>query len=199
MKTNQMNYDDFTMELLEKAESAKLSGDFEGAIKILQKVILSNHECFEAFEEMGDNYMSLRELKKAKKALDRATKIQPKSANAHYLLGFLYSLDQKWKDSIKELQQADELFPNHPEILRCLGWSFYNENRKAQGIAVLERSKNLSPTDANILCDLGVCYMNSAAFQKAKESFEQVLKVDPNSDQAKESLEFLKILRAGEK
>jgi Flp pilus assembly protein TadD len=107
----------------------------------------------------------------------------------------MYSLNQKWEKSVTELEVADNLFPNHPEILRCLGWSFYNENRKNQGIAVLERSKTLSPTDPNILCDLGVCYMNSADFDKAQELFEQVIKIDPQSEQGRESLDLLKMLR----
>ncbi len=190
-----MNYDEFVIEMLAKSEDLKINGDFPKSIEVLQKIIMAEPECFEAYEELGDNYISLRELEKAKKALRQALKVKSESANAHYLLGFVYSLEQNWEKSVEELEKADDLSPNHPEILRCLGWSFHNYNRRSQkGLAILERSNNLSPNDPNILCDLGVCYMNSNDYRKAKNIFEQVLKLNPNSNQAKECLSFLKII-----
>ena len=192
-----MNYDEFIIDMLRQSEELKIQAKFEESIKILNKVITEVPECFEAYEELGDNYLSVRETAKAEKALKQAIKINPKSSNAHYLLGFLFSLDQNWDDSVKELATADELLPNHPEILRCLGWSCYNQNRKSQkGVAILERSRNLCPGDPNILCDLGVCYMNSENYQQAIPLFEEVLAVAPNSEQAKECSVFLKILKS---
>ena len=191
-----MEYDQFVIDMLAQSEDLKLTGEFKRAIEILQKVIMHEPDCFEAYEEVGDNYISMREMAKAGKALRQALKINKKSANGHYLLGFLYSLEQKWEASVGELEKADDFSPNHPEILRCLGWSFHNHNRKSQqGLAILERSNNLSPNDPNILCDLGVCYMNSNNSKRAKEIFNKVLELNPNSVQAKECLSFLKIIK----
>lgn len=191
-----MKYDDFILDLLEKAEEQKVSGDHETAIKTCQKIILEQSDCYEAFEELGDNYISLRQLSKAEKALKQSIKINPEASNAHYLLGFLFSLQEEWEKSVEQLQTADDLMPNHPEILRCMGWSYYNQNRQSQrGIAILERSKNLSPNDPNVLCDLGVCYMNSNQHLKAIPLFEQVIKLSPNSGLAEECRKFLQILK----
>jgi tetratricopeptide (TPR) repeat protein len=137
----------------------------------------------------------LKRFEEAEKALREATRITKKSANAHYLFGFLLSQQQKWGASVKELQEADFQSPNHPEILRCLGWSYHNQNRKsAQGIALIERSRTLSPNDPNILCDLGVCYMNSQQHERAQQIFRRVIEIAPNSNQARECQNFLKIL-----
>jgi tetratricopeptide (TPR) repeat protein len=191
-----MNYDESIIALLQKSEELKIQGQSDEAIKIINKIIVEEPGCFEAFEELGDNYLSIREVKKAEKALRQAINVNPKSSNAHYLLGFLYSLEQKWKESVNELSEADVIMPNHPEILRCLGWSYYNLNRRSQqGVAILERSKNLCPDDPNILCDLGVCYMNSEYFLKAIPLFKRVIELAPDSDQARECKLFLKILK----
>ncbi len=190
-----MEYDQFVLDMLAQSEDAKLSGDFETAIKILQKVILHEPDCFEAYEELGDNYLSQKEFTKSEKALREAIRLNPESANAHYLLGFLFSQQQKWYASVRELQIADNQSPNHPEILRCLGWGYHNQNRRsAQGLALLERSKNLSPDDPNILCDLGICYMNLQHKERAQWSFERVIEIAPESAQARECHNFLKIL-----
>jgi len=190
-----MNFDDSVMPLLVEAEKLKTSGQFPEAIKMLQQIIVSEHNFAEAYEELADNYLSLREINRAEKALNQALHLNSDSPNAHYLLGFLYSVEQKWIKSVEELELADNLFPNHPEILRCLGWSIYNQNRKNQGLAVLERSQSLNPADPNILCDLGVCYMNSANFDKAEKTFEKVIRLAPNSDQAIECSRFLAMLK----
>ncbi len=191
-----MKYDQFVIDMLAQSEDLKIAGEHEKSIEVLNKIVLHEPNCFEAYEEIGDNYISLRKLDKARKALKEALRLNPKSANAHYLLGFLFSLEQKWEASVEELEKADEITPNHPEILRCLGWSYHNYNRRSQqGLAILERSNNLSPNDPNILCDLGVCYMNSDNAKKAEEIFRKVLKINPNSAQAKECLAFLKIIQ----
>ena len=191
-----MNYDQSTQELLITAENSKLQGRFEEAIITLQKIIVHEPRCSEAYEELGDNYLSLRKFKRAEKALLQSIKTNPRSANAHYLLGFLLSIEQRWTVSVEELKKADRLFPNHPEILRCLGWSFYNQNRQsARGIALLERSKSLNPKDPNILCDLGACYLNSSNFDKAEELFRQAIEINPHSEQANECRMFLKMIQ----
>ncbi len=190
----QTHYSEFVLSTLDQAEDAKLTGDYDTAIQLLNSVITDTPTCFEAYEELGDCYLSLRQLDAATKALTHAITLNPSSANAHYLLGFLYSLHQQWSRSIASLTAADSLTPNHPEILRCLGWSLYNSHRSARGIAVLERAHTLSDTDPNILCDLGVCYMNDQQFTLAKQSFESVVQHHPASTQAKECLTFLKML-----
>ncbi len=189
-----MNYNDQVLRMLERAEDLKIEGRNKEAIKQLHELILEDPNCVEAYEELGDNFLSLKQYEKSKKALTQALKVNPKSSNAHYLLGFLFSAKEDWNLSVEELTKADSFAPNHPEILRCLGWAVFNKNRQAQGISILERSRTLSPHDPNILCDLGVCYMNSGQFQKAKNTFQLALKSDPNSQQAKECLGVLQTL-----
>jgi tetratricopeptide (TPR) repeat protein len=191
-----MTFEPHISELLKKAVELKASGDANGAIKMLHSVLMEDFQCTEAYEELGDNYISLRQLDKAEKALDQAVHLNPQSSNARYLRGFLYSLQEKWNNSVTELEHANEIAPNHPEILRCLGWSLYNENRGQRGLAILERSESLRPADPNILCDLGVCYMNSSDYRNARKAFQKVIDMNPNSAQARECMNFLNSLEA---
>ncbi len=189
-----MTYETHISELLHKATELKNSGNSMKAIQILHEILINDYHCAQAYEELGDNYISLRQLDKAEKALNQALKINPESSNARYLRGFLYSLQEKWQNSIEELEKANDLIPNHPEILRCLGWALYNSNRGSKGLAILERSETLRPSDPNILCDLGVCYMNSNDFVHARSAFQKVIDSNPHSDQARECMNFLEIL-----
>lgn len=174
--------------LLEEAEKKKQRGQHQEAIKICESILHYDLDAAEAYEEIADNYLTLREYQKAKRALDRAMVLDPASPNANYLMGFVYSCMGKWKVSIDYLERSDELFPNHPEILRCLGWSMYHDGQKQRGLILLERSLNLASEDTLILTDLGVLYMNEKNFDRAGLMFKKVLVLDPENEKALECL-----------
>lgn len=181
--------------LLEEADKLKQSGDHEKAIKICEKVLMSDLECPEAYEEIGDNYLSMREYFKAKKALDRAIDLNPNSANGNYLNGFLQSCFGKWKQSIKYLEKADSIYQNHPEILRCLGWSIYHDGQKTRGIILLERALSLNQEDPLIMSDLGVIYMNEKQFERAEKLFQKVVELEPDNAKAEECLNAIRFFK----
>lgn len=174
--------------LIEEADKKKNEGKHIEAIHLCERILVSDLACVEAYEEIGDNYLSMRKYDKAEKALIQAIKLKKESANANYLLGFVYSCTGKWKESVHLLEQADLLYPNHPEILRCLGWSMYHFGQTQRGIIILERSLFLAPNDPLIMNDLGVCYLNEKNFNKAAQLFKKTLQIEPNNQKAKECL-----------
>ncbi|PKL37075.1 hypothetical protein CVV38_04290 [Candidatus Peregrinibacteria bacterium HGW-Peregrinibacteria-1] len=181
--------------LIEEADLLKSDGKHQEAILLCEQILKTDLECVEAFEEIGDNYLSLREYGKAEKALIQAIKLNTNSANAHYLLGFVYSCTGQWSSSVALLETANDLYPNHPEILRCLGWSLYHHGERPKGIILLERSHQLASSDPLILNDLGVCYLNEKNFEKAGHLFKKALQFDPTNNKAKECLNAVNFFR----
>ncbi|MCF7836419.1 tetratricopeptide repeat protein [Candidatus Gracilibacteria bacterium] len=180
--------DDKIDELLDQADDLKLGGKYREAIEICEEILAEDPGCVEALEEIGDNFISLNQLKKAEKALRKAVELDSKSANATYLLGFLFSCQRDWENSIEFLEKADDLKSNHSEILRCLGWSVAMAGDRGKGIILLERAKALAPDDTFVLTDLGVCYLNEKNIQKALPIFRRVLEIDPDNEKARECL-----------
>ncbi len=181
--------------LIEEADKKKNEGKHNEAIRICEKLLSNNLGCTEAYEEIGDNYLSLRQYDKAEKALAQAIKHNKNSANANYLLGFVYSCTGKWQESVDLLEKADALYPNHPEILRCLGWSMYHQGQRKRGIILLERSLFLAPNDPLILNDIGVCYLNEKEFDRAGTLFKKTLQIEPSNQKAKECLNAVKFFQ----
>lgn len=181
--------------LLKEAENKKMEGKHQEAIKLCEKVLIQDLECLEAYEEIGDNYLSLRQYEKAKKALNKAYQLNSRSANTNYLLGFVYSSLGEWRKSIEYLERADSIEPNHPEILRCLGWSIFHGVDRQKGVILLERALNLSPNDPLILSDLGVCYLNQRKFERARFLFKKILEIDPQNEKARECLNAIRFFQ----
>lgn len=181
--------------LIQEADEKKMRGEHKEAIKICEQILSQDIDCVEAYEEIGDNFLSLRQYEKAKKALQRAIDLNPRSANANYLLGFVYSALGHWKKSIEYLDHADEVESNHPEILRCLGWSIFHDGQRKRGVILLERALNLSPNDPLILSDLGVCYLNEKNFDRSALLFKKVLEIEPHNQKAQECLNAVRFFQ----
>lgn len=181
--------------LLHEADKLKLSGEHDSAIALCNKLLCTDLDYVEAYEEIGDNYLSLREYAKAKKALNYALKLKPTSANALYLLGFLHSSQGNFERSIQTLEQANHSQPNHPEILRCLGWSTFHNGERDRGLVILERAHAMAPRDTLIMCDLAVCYLNKREFNRTIDILENALQIDPNNVKALDCLETAKFFK----
>ncbi len=178
---------------LVRAEELKMKSQHREAIELCQQILLMDLTVVEAYEEIGDNYISLRAYSKAKKALEKALEINHRSANANYLYGFVFSALHDWEQAIKYLELANDYQANHPEVLRCLGWAFFCSGLRKKGLAILERALVLAPSDSYILCDLGICHLNDRSFGRAMDLFGRTLQVDPENVKAKECLKIAKM------
>ena len=125
-------------DLILEADRQKMEGNHQDAIKTCERILVADLTFIEAYEEIGDNYISLKKYAKARKALEKALDLEPASANANYLLGFVNSAQKKWDEAIRLLEKADFLQPNHPEILRCLGWAMFQQGQRKRGIILIK-------------------------------------------------------------
>jgi tetratricopeptide (TPR) repeat protein len=185
--------------LLVQAEELKMQNKHREAIEICQQILLVDLTIVEAYEEIGDNYISLKAYTKAQKALEKALKVDKRSANANYLYGFVWSALHEWENAVKYLELANDYQPNHPEVLRCLGWAYFCSGLRKKGLAILERSLVLAPQDSYILCDLGICHLNDRNFPRAMDLFSKTLEVDPENVKARECLKIARMFQEGVK
>ena len=179
-------------DLLHEADQLKLNGKHDQAIELANKMLMMDLDYTEAYEELGDNFLSLREYERAQKALERALDLNPASPNALYLMGFLHSSTGDFERSIETLEMADKVQPHHPEILRCLGWSVFHGGSRKKGLVILERAQAMAPRDTLIMCDLAVCYLNDRQFPRTIQLLEEALRLEPSNEKAKDCLETAK-------
>jgi tetratricopeptide (TPR) repeat protein len=183
-------HDDSIERLLAQAEQLRIEGLYEEAIVILEHILARNPDHITTLEEVADNELSLERYDRAERAAKRAITIDPKSFDAHYIIGFVASHHEKWAESVVALKIANQLEPNNPEILRCLGWSLFSGEAVIEGMVTLERALNLEPDNPLILCDLGVVYLKMKEFDKARALLKRALDLDPENIRARECLEM---------
>jgi len=174
--------------LIKEADKLKMEGKHLEAVKLCEKIIINDLDNTEAYEELGDNYLSLKEYEKAEKALKYGLKLKTDSPNGYYLLGFLYSCLGEWHLSIENLEKADSLEHNHPEILRCLGWAYFHCGNRKRGLIVMERALNLNQNDCLVLCDLAICYLHEKNFDRTIQLLNEAIAIEPDNKKVQQCL-----------
>lgn len=149
-------------------------------------------------------------LTSAEKTLEQAILMNSQSADAFYLLGFVYSKKGKFKKAILAFQKALHLDPTHTEAAIALS-SLYNDvGRYKEGADVYQTAKKrldrtLPGHDPKINKhlaekhnELGALYMRNERFQEAYHEFTKALNLEP--DNSATAIQMAKCLaKAGDK
>ncbi len=165
--------------------------DFDRAIETYKYILIRYDDTPIAVEcanaNLGDIYLTLGQLDSAEIYIKKAISCDPRKPDYHYLLGFVYSKQEKWKSAAKEFQTAIKVEPDNPEYLRGLGWALISSGEKEKGLQYLHEANGLSPSDVNVLLDLSNAYLMIFDFDKAKLYAQRALLVDPQNQLARKT------------
>ena len=116
------------------------------------------------------------------------------TAESHTFLGWTYSFQGKWEEAIQECLKAIEVDPTFGNPYNDIGAYLVEQKRLDEAIPWFERALQ-APRYENYCFphyNLGRVYMAKEQFGKARQHFEQALKLCPDYELAKEALEKLR-------
>ena len=148
-------------QMIMEIEELKMKDQNEKAIEILEKNIMNYNDDYRFFEELGDIYLAQWKNEKAKKAIDFALKLNPKSATWNYLKWFLSISEWDVKGSIKYLEESNKHLSNNSEVLRNLWFAYTFIGQFDKWICILKRAQNISPDDNLIKEDLAMALIDN--------------------------------------
>ena len=130
-------------------------------------------------------------------ALKNVAEKDPANVQSRVQLGNMYFDAERYQDAIQWYDAALKLNPSDVNVSTDLGVCFYYTNQPDRAVRQLEDSLRLDPRHAKTLLNLGVV----KAFGKqdlagAAAAWEQVVKLDPNSQEAQAAQRALANLQA---
>ena len=172
--------------------------DYDKAIEIYKYILIrySDNTLAAKYANayLGDIYLTLKDPGMAQIYIQKAIDADTENPSYRYQMGFVYSLQRKWKKAIREFELAVAKDPNNGEYLRGLGWSIFNGGDTAKGLTYLIKASEKEPKNVNILNDLAVVYLGLLDFEKAKKCVKKVLVIDPDNYLAQETLKQIDFL-----
>jgi tetratricopeptide (TPR) repeat protein len=130
-----------------------------------------------AHERKGD-------LNEAEKYFDKALKLEPEYPEALNYLGYMLAEHGQKLDHAREMiEKAVKLSPTNAAYLDSLGWVLYKMNEPGDALPQELKAVELSEEpDATLFDHLGDIYAALKQTDKARESWQKSLALEPNED-----------------
>ncbi len=164
------------------ALSAYHAQRYADAQRRLRPLIAASPNSFEINELAGLVYVALGEDERATAYLQRAVRLQPKSAAAVTTLAA--NLARLHRDSEAEVhfRKSVELDPGSYGANHNLGEFYVQTGRLAQAIPYLQHAQGINPGDYNNGYDLALAYEQTGNLDQARVQLEQLIKIHDTAE-----------------
>jgi tetratricopeptide (TPR) repeat protein len=171
-------------------EAAFQTGELETARIAFLKVLELRGPNFEALVYLGAVASDLRLWSEAEEALVRAREMAPEAFLPHFTLGALQVLRGEYRAAIGHLEQSLEI-ESAPQSFYLLGFCRLELGQNGLAVRSLRRAVELEPAFEDALYHLGIAYLRRGWTRKALDTFQQVLRLDPQRLQYQETVRLL--------
>lgn len=172
----------------------------EMAMERFQKAVSLKSDYSDAHNYVGILYMDMGQWEKAISSFDKALKNYLYANPEHALLnsGWAYYNLQNYDKALSCYQQAliqDKLAILRPDIEKNIGLVFVKQSKLTQAKLHFEKSVALNPSLYDAHFFLGETYLQIRDTENAKKSFQQVLKLAPQSPFGQKAKEYLQSMQ----
>lgn len=170
-------------------ESALRRQDWTKAAEQLQRCLELNPNFDNAMTGLARALAKLGREDDAKTWLNKALQSNPQNYRAWYQIGLLAAANDP--DAARSAyEKAIAIQPNFPPGQRELGMVLFQQKNYAAAAPRLEKAIALGLEDAHLLNFLGICYSRGNRPQKAIQSYQAALKLDPKLADAHVNLAY---------
>lgn len=155
--------------------------DYQNAYEYFKKLININPKHIDAFNSLGMLFARQGKISDSIFVYQKGIENNPSSAVLHNNLGNVYYDTGNFEKAVGFFKKSGELDPAFNERLYHLGISsMLKEDDVSGAMAKLEEAAKKNINKAKDAHDLGIAYMDRKMFDKAIESFNKALTIDPN-------------------
>jgi len=158
---------------VEAAAEKLRSGDLDGALSALQKVLEKSPQDPNALFYLGLAYAGKKLYAEAVTPLTRVTELTPAFPGAYFELGVCYGALGDPKKALEFYDKNLERDPDNAHGLYNSGLILFEANRVDEALVRFERGLVSKPDDAELLEMTGRCYVHDAKFETAVERLEK--------------------------
>jgi tetratricopeptide (TPR) repeat protein len=158
------------------------------SIKSLAKSLELDVTNAEAHKILGRSLMMIGRFDVAQVEFEQGIRYNPDSAELHYNLGKLYSIQDNWEPARKAFEAALTIDPTYPEALDALGLAMEALGRDEEAVANYQKAIAINDerhgTFASPLVNMSAFYNRTGDPDKAIECARRAIALDPKSDRA---------------
>ena len=153
----------------EKAEQARLAGQFEEAIKLYQQGLRTNPKWSEGWYFLGTIYYERDQAKECVDAMGRFAKLEPKVSSGFAVLGLCLFQATDYANSLAALTHAERLgLPRGEKLTDVASYHaallYTKESNFERALQILNTFSNREPQDPKIVEAMGIAALRKPIF-----------------------------------
>ncbi len=170
---------------------AAQQGRAEDAIRNFEQSLALRPHYAIALLNLGNVYRRQHAYDKAQDCLAQALGLQPDDPEINYSMGLLHAQQNDVPTALRYLRRALELRPDYPEAINNLGVLFVRQQDYTQAEVQFKNGIRSAPAYDQSYINLARLYALQGDKQKARETLEGLLHLQPENPAAKQALEVL--------
>lgn len=135
--------------------------------------------------------LTATDIERAKREVELAKKLKSEYLDAMLLETAILEQEGNLEGALRAMEKAVSSYPFNLEARFQLGLLYFNSKKYDDAIGQLDSVLILAPNHSNALYSLGLTYQKKGSLNKAKDYFEKVLELNPDSQEVKEKLKEL--------
>jgi tetratricopeptide (TPR) repeat protein len=129
-------------------------------------------------------FLWTEDYEKALPYFEKATKKNPRYAEAYLQIGYCNGKLERYTEAIKAFKQAIRIKPDDAGAYYNLGLAYVKLGRYTEAIKAFKQAIRIKPDYANAYYNLGVTYSKLGRYTEAIESYKQAISIKPDYAEA---------------
>lgn len=176
-----------------KAEILFKTGETTLAFASLQEALKINPKSAEAYLKTAEIALLLKDYDKTMFNVNEALKIDKLSSQAYYLRGWTLKEKGDTIHAVESYKKAIELKPDYEEPFEELGLLYAIKGDRL-AIDYLTSTININPKNINAMYALGLFYQEHSMMQKALDTYQQILSIEPKHADALHNVGYINLV-----
>ena len=167
-------------------------GRYEEAIETGLRAVQQDPESDGAYYNLGGAYLLTEQWEKAIEAYRKAAEFDPLPIKPYMQLGAMLMKVERYDEAAKALRTTLKLDPEAGDAKLNLAEIYRHQGRHAEALKLYESAMRHGKALVRIHFHMADIYIKTKRYEEAAESLEQVLRLDPNHEQARQGLTTLR-------
>ncbi len=167
-----------------RGDSLYAEKKYNEALIEYQRVLTEHPDLFQLYDKIGLCYYRLNDYDNALEYFIKMLEKEPQSQDTLINLSAIYFEQGNLEEGMKYFQRLDEKTLNDPSLFYNIGVLLFDSNQIEMAIEYLSKSLAIDPSYVDAHYQMGLANLNKGDMEKAKESFEKVVELAPDSEKA---------------
>ncbi|MEW6678162.1 MAG: XrtA/PEP-CTERM system TPR-repeat protein PrsT [Pseudomonadota bacterium] len=174
-----------------QGQIALRQGNFSEAIKLLEQVSDPNLRDARYYTELAAGHMGTGDTAGAVQALTKASELDQASSRPELMLVMTHLREKRYADALQIIEKMAREKPDDPMVYNLRGGIFLSQENIPQAKVQFEKALSLKPDFFPAAHNLVLIDLRDKNIQSARNRMQQVLKHDPRSSRAWQTLASL--------